>query len=187
VQATKQAAIAPQAVPFQPQQAGPPQHQQFQAILVQLQLANPGRTMQEYQQYAQQIVLQQQLQFQEVLAQVQQANPGRTMQEYQQFAQQIMMQQQQQPQQQQPQKQQPQQLQPQPVEIQAPAALQIPMVQVEVPVYGGGGSATVIYEGQLISVQIPAGAQGRSKMMVPVPAEYLSRSGQMKPVWDMSH
>ncbi|GMI33340.1 hypothetical protein TrRE_jg3815 [Triparma retinervis] len=50
-----------------------------------------------------------------------------------------------------------------------PAQPTVPSVQVQVPVYGGGGTVMTEYNGKLINVPIPADATAGATIMVPVP------------------
>ena len=45
-------------------------------------------------------------------------------------------------------------------------------MQVQVPAYGGGGVTGVMYNGEMISVEIPKDAQGGATIFVDVPDAY---------------
>ena len=50
-------------------------------------------------------------------------------------------------------------------------------VQINVPIYGGGGTVLVDYDDRLISVDVPVDAVGGSTIMVEVPDEYKKSNG----------
>ena len=58
---------------------------------------------------------------------------------------------------------------PPPLQAQAPGVEQ---VEVRVPIYGGGGTSMVEYNGHLINVDVPADAKAGSTIMVEVPDMY---------------
>ena len=65
-----------------------------------------------------------------------------------------------------------------PVAVAAPVSMPMKQtVTVQVPIYGGGGSANVEYNGNLINVTVPADAKAGSMIELDVPDMYKKSKG----------
>ncbi|GMI08709.1 hypothetical protein TrVE_jg9296 [Triparma verrucosa] len=147
--------------------------QQYQQQMAQMAQMTPEQRQQIYMQQQQQMAQMPPQQQQQIMMQQQQM--------------QMMMMQQQQQQQQQPMMMQQQQQQPTNMMFQqqqqpsfAPTTVAAPTVEtvtVQVPIYGGGGSVNVEYNGNLINVEVPADAPAGEMITLEVPDMYKKSKG----------